>query len=68
MIRSRIIAIAALVTLSSTARADDTSDVVGRLGQAANCKDKASPLRAWCPAASWAKGKTGALKPGVMAG
>ena len=53
---------------AATARADDTDAVLTRLGEAASCKDKSSPWRAWCPATGWAKGKAGALKPGVMAG
>lgn len=39
-----------------------------KLADAARCKDKASVWRAWCPATSWAKGKPGAPKPGVMVG
>jgi hypothetical protein len=53
---------------TSPAAADDTDVTLARLADAAKCKNKASPWRAWCPATTWAKGKAGALKPGVMAG
>lgn len=55
---------------TSSARADDavTASATARLGVAANCKDKASPWRTWCGAATWAKGKPGTLKPGIMVG
>lgn len=62
------IAAVAVAVSVAPAHADDTGDVVTRLGEAASCKDKDSPWRTWCPATSWAKGKTGALKPGIYAG
>lgn len=62
-----VVAVVLAIGVTSV-RADDTDTVLVRLSQAANCKDKSSVWRAWCPAAGWAKGKAGSLKPGAMAG
>lgn len=68
IIASLLLSLLLLVASSGAVRADATADVLGRLADAASCSDKASPLRVWCPAASWAKGKPAALKPGLMVG
>ena len=71
MIRSLFVVIITVCAFATTsARADDvdTANAAARLGVAANCKDKASPWRTWCPAATWAKGKAGTLRPGIMVG
>ena len=59
---------ALLLGLSSSARADATDDVAAKLRTAADCTNKASAKRAWCPAGDWAKGKPHTMKPGLWIG
>lgn len=57
-----------LVARPGTSHADDTAAMLAKLDAGAQCADKRSVWRAWCPAVQWAKGKPGTLKPGVMVG
>ncbi len=52
----------------SSAAADPTADAVAKLRQGADCGNKASKHRLWCPAAEWAKGKPHTMKPGLWIG
>jgi len=64
------VAAAAVVSAARPARADtgDTADVLAHLEGAARCRDKGSPLRAWCPATGWERGKAAPLRRGFLVG
>ena len=65
----KYLAAAALVLgAASPAMADTTDDVVAKLRTGADCANKASPHRIWCPVADWAKGKPHTMKPGLWIG
>lgn len=65
----KYLAVAALVLgAASPAAADATDDVMAKLRTGADCANKASPHKIWCPAADWAKGKPHTMKPGLWIG
>lgn len=63
-----VVAVSSVLAAPAPARADDTDDLLAKLAVAADCGNRASVHRAWCPAVGWAKGKPGPLKRGFMAG
>lgn len=60
-------AAALLVAAATPAAADATDDAVAKLRAGADCGNKKTAHKDWCMA-DWAKGKPGALKPGLMIG
>lgn len=51
-----------------TAKVDPLAATLTRLGEAANCTDKASPQRPWCIAAGFGKGAAGTLPKKALVG
>lgn len=53
---------------SSLAAADATGDAIAKLAKGADCGNRTSAHKDWCPIVDWAKGKPAALKPSLMVG
>lgn len=66
--KSTLVLAALVLAAPSLAAADPTNDAVAKLKTGADCANKASTHKAWCPATEWAKGKPHTLKPGLWIG